>query len=137
MAATPSKPRAKGPDPVDVEVGKRIRAHRLWRGLSQGALGRALGMTFQQIQKYEKGTNRVSASRIVEIAKVFGVPPANLFPDHTASARHGHEDMIGTFAGFIQNSEARELNMAFARVSKPAVRKAIVALVHAIAERSA
>ena len=69
---------AKVPDPIDVEVGGKIKAQRRLAGMSQNILADRLGVTFQQIQKYEKGTNRVSSSRLAMIADVFGVPPAYL-----------------------------------------------------------
>ena len=69
-----------GPDPVDTYVGDRIRAERIRAGWSQTDLGRAIGVTFQQIQKYERGTNRVSASMLVRSAKALGVAVADLFP---------------------------------------------------------
>ena len=69
----------KRPDPVDVEVGHRIRIERLSRGLSQTALANQLGVTFQQVQKYEKGVNRVGAGRLTRIAEVLGVPVATFF----------------------------------------------------------
>ena len=64
----------KRPDPVDVEVGHRIRIQRLSRGMSQTALANHLGVTFQQVQKYEKGVNRVGAGRLTRIAEVLGIP---------------------------------------------------------------
>jgi transcriptional regulator with XRE-family HTH domain len=69
----------KRPDPVDVEVGHRIRIERLARGLSQTALANQLGVTFQQVQKYEKGVNRVGAGRLTKIAEVLGVPVGTFF----------------------------------------------------------
>jgi transcriptional regulator with XRE-family HTH domain len=69
----------KRPDPVDVEVGHRIRIERLSRGLSQTALANQLGVTFQQVQKYEKGVNRVGAGRLTKIAEVLGVPVGSFF----------------------------------------------------------
>jgi transcriptional regulator with XRE-family HTH domain len=69
----------KRPDPVDVEVGHRIRIERLARGLSQTALANQLGVTFQQVQKYEKGVNRVGAGRLTKIAEVLGVPVGSFF----------------------------------------------------------
>ena len=81
---TPVRPLGRGsgvPNPVDVSVGKRIRLRRLLVGMSQETLANALGLTFQQIQKYEGGNNRVSASRLSEIAKALGVPVSSLFDD--------------------------------------------------------
>ncbi|MCZ7658700.1 MAG: helix-turn-helix domain-containing protein [Xanthobacteraceae bacterium] len=69
----------KRPDPVDVEVGHRIRIQRLARGMSQTALATHLGVTFQQVQKYEKGVNRVGAGRLTRIAEVLGVPVNTFF----------------------------------------------------------
>jgi transcriptional regulator with XRE-family HTH domain len=69
----------KRPDPVDVEVGHRIRIERLARGLSQTALANQLGVTFQQVQKYEKGVNRVGAGRLTKIAEVLGVAVGSFF----------------------------------------------------------
>ena len=71
------------PDPIDVEVGGKIKAQRRLVGMSQDTLAARLGVTFQQIQKYEKGANRVSSSRLAMIAEVFGVPPAYFFPGST------------------------------------------------------
>src|SRR5215210_9571556 len=79
----------KRPDPVDVEVGHRIRIERLSRGLSQTALAESLGVTFQQVQKYEKGVNRVGAGRLTRIARVLKVPVATFFESGTEThARH-------------------------------------------------
>lgn len=75
-----AKPDGK-PDPIDVEVGRRICALRLERGLNQSDLGRALGLTFQQIQKYEKGANRVSASKLVGVARTLQVKPSYFLDD--------------------------------------------------------
>jgi transcriptional regulator with XRE-family HTH domain len=69
----------KKPDPVDIEVGQRIRIQRMATGLSQTTLADQLGVTFQQVQKYEKGVNRVGAGRLTKIAKVLGVPVGNFF----------------------------------------------------------
>ena len=69
----------KRPDPVDIEVGHRIRIERLARGLSQTALANKLGVTFQQVQKYEKGVNRVGAGRLTKIAEVLGIEVGTFF----------------------------------------------------------
>lgn len=73
----------KSPDPIDVIVGQNIRRLRNVGGISQDALGKAVGITFQQVQKYERGANRISASRLVKIARVLGVRPADLLPGET------------------------------------------------------
>ena len=79
----------KAPNPVDKYVGSRVRMRRIMLGMSQEKLGEALGLTFQQVQKYEKGTNRVGASRIQQISEILQVPVSFLFeggPSGTASA---------------------------------------------------
>jgi transcriptional regulator with XRE-family HTH domain len=75
----------EGPHPVDVAVGARIRTVRKSQGLSQGALAEALGLTFQQVQKYERGSNRVSASKLVDISKKLGVKPSALLGEGEGS----------------------------------------------------
>ncbi len=76
-----SDPLNKTPDPVDVHVGRRLRLRRTLLGMSQEQLANSVGVTFQQIQKYERGSNRVSASRLYDISKVLGVPVAFFFED--------------------------------------------------------
>src|SRR5215471_5405182 len=73
------------PDPVDIEVGQRIKIQRLAAGLSQTELGESIGVTFQQVQKYEKGTNRVGAGRLTKIAQVFGIPVSAFFGTQDAA----------------------------------------------------
>ncbi|MDP9128029.1 MAG: helix-turn-helix domain-containing protein, partial [Pseudomonadota bacterium] len=70
---TPARGRAEGPDPVDIHVGARLRLRRNLLGLSQEQLGKATGLTFQQIQKYERGTNRMGASRLFQLAQILDV----------------------------------------------------------------
>ncbi|MBB4313731.1 helix-turn-helix domain-containing protein [Roseospira marina] len=97
-APTPASPRPDGPegrrshpDPVDVYVGRRLRKQRVLLRLSQEQLARAVGVTFQQIQKYERGANRISASRLFDIAKVLGVP-ISFFFDHIDDDIAGRAD---------------------------------------------
>jgi transcriptional regulator with XRE-family HTH domain len=73
--------RGDGPDPIDIHVGSRIRLRRKMLGFSQGRLGDALGLTFQQVQKYERGTNRAGASRLHELSKILDVPISFFFDD--------------------------------------------------------
>src|SRR5215467_7011268 len=90
----------RGGDPRDAEIGQRVRALRLQRGLSQTELGNLISVTFQQVQKYEKGANRISAGRLQRIAEVLGVPVAHFFAaaEHRpASNGAGHEvDILQT-----------------------------------------
>ena len=113
---------------IDVEVGARIRSRRKILGISQSALGERLGITFQQIQKYEKGTNRAGASRLQGIANLLGTTPAALLGEKEGGSAQKSpeleaiEKMIGT-------SEGAALNRAFARIADAAVRKSIIGLV--------
>ena len=82
----------EGPQPVDCLVGRRVRMLRVARGLSQTELGREIGVTFQQVQKYERGTNRISASKLHDIARILGVEVAYLFGD-AAHPENGDTDL--------------------------------------------
>src|ERR1700735_1551385 len=79
----------KAPNPIDKHVGARVRMRRLILGMSQGKLGEALDVTFQQVQKYEKGANRIGASRLQQLARVLDVPPSFFFDGAPASAAPG------------------------------------------------
>jgi transcriptional regulator with XRE-family HTH domain len=124
-----SKSRTKAPDARDMEVGRRIRAQRLVRGLSQTDLGRSLGITFQQVQKYEKGANLVGAGRLTRIAEVLGVPVAFFFGDHAT----GKGDDASEALGFLETSGAVRLVRAYAQIDDTDVRRALVDLAESIA----
>ena len=129
----------KTPNPVDVHVGARIRMRRIMVGLSQERLGDGLGITFQQIQKYEKGTNRVGASRLQAISGILGVSPSYFFegaenPD--PSAPRVDDGAIGGINGFIASKEGLELNKAFVKITDAKIRKSIVGLVRTLADQS-
>lgn len=133
----------KVPNPIDKHVGSRVRMQRVLIGMSQERLGGALGLTFQQVQKYEKGTNRIGASRLQQIAGILNVPPAFFFdkmPDEHASA-HGApglaEDGNGFVTDFLSTPEGLMLNKAFLRIKEARVRKKIIDLVNALADDSA
>jgi transcriptional regulator with XRE-family HTH domain len=83
------------PNLVDVEVGRRIRMRRVWMDKSQQALGEAIGVTFQQVQKYEKGTNRVGASRLQQIATALEVQPSYFFEDRSKEASASDQSRDG------------------------------------------
>ena len=127
-------------NPMDVHVGSRVRLRRMLLGMSQEKLGEHLGLTFQQVQKYEKGVNRIGASRLFELARVMGVPVQYFFDDAPASqsadARaSGFAERIGDgyVVEFLATREGLELNKAFSRISDPKVRKAVTELVKALA----
>jgi transcriptional regulator with XRE-family HTH domain len=119
-----------GPHPVDVAVGGRIRAIRKDRGLSQSDLGSALGLTFQQVQKYERGANRVSASKLVEIARKLDVAPRELLGEYDQSGGAGFD-----WATFTP--EVARLVESFNRISSPRLRSAAQKLVAGLSEADA
>lgn len=128
----------KSPNPIDSHVGSRVRLRRMMLGMSQEKLGESLGITFQQIQKYEKGTNRIGASRLQHIATVLGVPVAFFFedaPGTPAEAEAGlSENQSSSYVvDFLSSSEGLQLNRAFIRIQDAKVRRKIVDLVRAVA----
>ena len=129
----------KAPNPVDKYVGSRVRMRRIMLGMSQEKLGEALGLTFQQIQKYEKGTNRVGASRIQQISEILQVPVSFLFeggPSTAASAEGAGEGTSPTYVSdFLATSEGLALTRAFTRISDAKLRRSIVDLVEKIADQ--
>jgi len=129
------KQSAKSPNPTDVYVGSRVRMRRKMLGLSQEKLGDKLGITFQQIQKYEKGTNRVGASRLQAMANAMEVPVSYFFPDATDGAHGGMQEESAAFMmDFMSTSEGLDLSRAFTRIRSAKVRRKVVELVRAMAE---
>jgi len=131
---------SKAPDPVDRYVGSRVRMRRIMLGMSQEKLGEALGLTFQQIQKYEKGTNRVGASRIQQISDVLQVPISFLFeggPTRGAGGQgfDGTSPSPSYVSDFLATSEGLALTRAFTRIADAKLRRSIVDLVEQIAAR--
>ena len=103
-------------------------------GLSQEKLGEALGLTFQQVQKYEKGTNRIGASRLQQIAQFLKVDISYLFEGLGEKQQGGFAEEGGTFImDFLHSSEGLQLNRAFARIKDPRVKRRLIALVNALA----
>ena len=131
----------KTPNPVDKHVGSRVRMRRIMLGMSQVKLGEALGLTFQQIQKYEKGTNRVGASRLQQIADTLQVPVSFLFegaPDSNAmEGGFGESPSTAYVSDFLASSEGLALTRAFTRITDAKLRRSIVDLVEQIASREA
>jgi transcriptional regulator with XRE-family HTH domain len=127
----------KSPNPIDKHVGARVRMRRLMVGMSQGKLGEALDVTFQQVQKYEKGANRIGASRLQQLARVLDVPPSYFFDgapagDVTANG-FAEPDSSAYVVDFLSTSEGLQLNRAFAAIKDPKVRKKILDLVQSLA----
>lgn len=127
----------KSPNPIDIHVGSRVRLRRMMLGMSQEKLGEYLGITFQQIQKYEKGTNRIGASRLQHIATSLKVPVSFFFEDAPGTpdegAGFGETKPTSYVVDFLSSSEGLSLNKAFVRIREPKVRKRIVDLVRTLA----
>ncbi|AUW40438.1 XRE family transcriptional regulator [Rhizobium ruizarguesonis] len=127
----------KKPNPIDIHVGSRIRLRRTMLGMSQEKLGESLGITFQQIQKYEKGTNRVGASRLQNISNILNVPVSFFFEDapgeHSAGGGGMEASSSNYVVDFLSSSEGLQLNRAFVKISDPKVRRKVVELVKALA----
>ncbi len=128
------------PSPIDVHVGSRIRLRRTLIGMSQERLGEALGLTFQQVQKYERGVNRVGASRLYDLSRVLDVPISFFFDDMPDSTGNGAGSTH--IAGFSERAEfgghgddplakreTLELVRAYYRITDPAVRKRVFELI--------
>ncbi|NKB50725.1 MAG: helix-turn-helix domain-containing protein [Rhizobiaceae bacterium] len=134
--------KAKTPNPIDVHVGSRVRLRRTMAKLSQEKLGDALGVTFQQIQKYEKGTNRIGASRMQKISETLNVPISFFFEDAPGSKSNsdspGMEEAgsANFVMDFLSSAEGIELNRAFVRIPNAAIRRRIIDMVRTIAEET-
>lgn len=137
-----SEPDEKGsrrPNPIDVHVGSRVRLQRMLRGISQEKLGEQLGLTFQQIQKYEKGVNRIGASRLWDLANVLQVPVQFFYDEapvgegRTVPQPGMAEKAADAYVfEFLNTREGLELNRAFARITDPKMRRAVLDLVRSM-----
>ena len=127
----------KSPNPVDVHVGSRVRMRRILVGMSLEKLGDALGLTFQQVQKYEKGTNRIGASRLQAIANILGMPVDYFFDgmpqDETTPMLPANETEATYVVDFLSTAEGVQLNKAFVRIRDAKLRRKVVELVREIA----
>ena len=129
----------KKPNPVDTHVGSRIRVRRRVAGLSQEDLARALELTFQQIQKYERGSNRVSASKLFGIAGVLQVPVSYFFeglpePGPKSRAEGPDEDTESAIRAFLTTPEGLELARRFPMIPKGRLRKQVLELVRVLSD---
>lgn len=128
----------KAPNPIDVHVGSRVRLRRVLIGMSQEKLGEQLGITFQQVQKYEKGTNRIGASRLYHIGQVLGVPVSFFYEDAPGTSQprdgFGETESERFVVDFISSAEGLQLNKAFLRIADPKVRRKVVELVQAVSD---
>jgi transcriptional regulator with XRE-family HTH domain len=122
----------KKPNQIDVLVGRNVRLYRLHAKLSQTVLGERIGVTFQQVQKYERGSNRVGASRLAQIASALGVPITAFFEGikHSPTIEAGDMPL-----DLIADAQALKLAKAFAEISDAALRRTIVQFVRQIAHK--
>lgn len=115
---------------IDVHIGKRIRMRRLMIGMSQEKLGEKLGLTFQQVQKYEKGTNRVGSGRLHEIGRILNVPPSYFFDGLDSSVSEGSEN---TATGTLRyHGESMHLLQAFNAITDARLRRALLQMARAM-----
>jgi transcriptional regulator with XRE-family HTH domain len=130
----------KSPNPIDKHVGSRVRMRRMLIGMSQEKLGEALKITFQQVQKYEKGTNRVSASRLQQIAQVLGVTISYFYEGAPVEAEAGgfaEGSSPPYIADFMASQDGLQLMKAFTRIKDARIRRTIVEHVKALAGEEA
>src|SRR5262245_28696223 len=127
----------KAPNPTDKHVGSRVRMRRMMLGMSQEKLGDALGLTFQQVQKYEKGTNRIGASRLQQISHILQGPVSFFSAGTPSPSTHGEgmreAPSPAYVSDFLATSDGLALTRAFTRIKEPKLRRRIVDLVEAIA----
>ncbi|HEY2070971.1 MAG TPA: helix-turn-helix transcriptional regulator [Rhizomicrobium sp.] len=127
----------KQANPIDAQVGNRVRLRRMLIGMSQEKLGEALGLTFQQVQKYEKGVNRIGAGRLFHVARILSVPITYFYEDvaSDAGAPGFTEDAASPpVIEFLASSDGLQLSLAFMRIKEPKVRKRVLDLVKSLAD---
>ena len=123
----------KSPDPIDIHVGQRVRARRKMLGLSQTQLGKELCVTFQQVQKYERGTNRIGSSRLFRMSTTLDVPVAYFF-EGAETKLPGYNDAMGSLDGdAFERQETKELVEAYYRIADPRIRKKVLGLARLLA----
>jgi transcriptional regulator with XRE-family HTH domain len=130
----------KSPDPTDKHVGTRVRMRRLMLGVTQTTLADALGLTFQQVQKYEKGVNRISASKLQQISNFLQVPIPFFFEGlpgpSSKSAKKGDALLPSDVYQFVATSDGLSLAKSFTRIRSPQLRRCIVSLVESLPSKA-
>ena len=132
-----NKTTPEGPHPVDLHVGGRVRVRRKFLGISQESIASAIDLTFQQVQKYERGSNRISASKLFEIGKILKVPIDYFFEgldegEQIQSFSKSHSEQF--VHGFLMTTEGIELAEAFPRIRNAKLRRRILELVRTLSE---
>ena len=128
----------KQANPIDIQVGNRVRIRRMLIGMSQEKLGDLLGLTFQQVQKYEKGVNRIGAGRLFEVAQILGVP-IDFFYEGVGATREERSGVSESESAppvmeFVSSGEGLQLSLAFMKIKDPKVRKRVLDLVKSLAQ---
>jgi transcriptional regulator with XRE-family HTH domain len=129
----------KQASPIDVQVGTRVRLRRMLIGMSQEKLGEMLGLTFQQVQKYEKGVNRIGAGRLFQVAHILGVP-INYFYEGVSGVTDGAPGFADPGVSsppvmeFLSSGEGLQLSLAFMKIKDPKVRKRVLDLVKSLSD---
>ena len=127
----------KQANPIDIQVGNRVRIRRMLIGMSQERLGDLLGLTFQQVQKYEKGVNRIGAGRLFEVSRILNVP-VDFFYEGVNDAAQGATESDGApVMDFVSSGEGLQLSLAFMKIKDAKVRKRVLDLVKSLAEEEA
>jgi transcriptional regulator with XRE-family HTH domain len=128
----------KQANPIDAQVGNRVRIRRMLIGMSQEKLGDLLGLTFQQVQKYEKGVNRIGAGRLFEVAQILGVPIDFFYEGVGAHAAErpgvSESESAPPVMEFVSSGEGLQLSLAFMKIKDPKVRKRMLDLVKSLAQ---
>ncbi|WP_037381367.1 helix-turn-helix domain-containing protein [Sinorhizobium americanum] len=139
LSPNPEQKKAK-PEPVDIHVGRRIRMRRVWMEMPQTSLAEQIGVTFQQVQKYEKGINRVGASRLQQIAEALEVPVSYFFEDMPGAGTNGVDStavkpgLQPEIIDFASSNEGLALIRAFSRIGDAKVRSRAIGLLKAVAD---
>ena len=125
------------PDPVDIHVGARVRLRRTLLGMSQEKLGKALGLTFQQVQKYERGANRIGSSRLFQLSRILDVPVSFFFDEMVTETTKKADGMAESNKQVFEvdklsRRETLELVRAYYKITDPSVRKKIFEMVKAV-----
>jgi transcriptional regulator with XRE-family HTH domain len=128
----------KQANPIDAQVGSRVRIRRMLIGMSQERLGDLLGLTFQQVQKYEKGVNRIVAGRLYEVSRILGVPIDFFYEGVVAMSGEqpgfSENESSPPVMEFVSSGEGLQLSLAFMKIKDPKVRKRVLDLVKSLAE---
>ena len=124
----------KQANPIDIQVGNRVRIRRMLIGMSQERLGDLLGLTFQQVQKYEKGVNRIGAGRLFEVSRILNVPIDFFYEGVNTQPGAGEPESAPPVMEFVSSGEGLQLSLAFMKIKDAKVRKRMLDLVKSLAE---